>query len=319
MTRNETAMAPAIDTVVCVPTFRRPEQLATTLDSLVAQRLAGPFAVVVVENEPAPMQGSAVAEAYLSDGRLQGRCAIEPRQGNVFAINTAFGTALAAYPDARFFLMIDDDEIAEPDWLARMVATAQATGAGVVGGPVWPRLGREGRPGLARHPAFLPAYTESGPVPLIYGSGNCLVTRATFERLGLPAFDAGYNFLGGGDADFFARARRSGVRFHWAADAIITETVPPVRTTSGWLAARALRTGAINYRIERKHADGLAGRAGIGLKSLAMIPVAVLRALRLLVGTRNATIAINPILIVAGRWLAAVGIEPQPYRAPAAR
>ncbi|MBX9930199.1 MAG: glycosyltransferase [Methylobacterium sp.] len=319
MTRTETDAARIIETVVCVPTFRRPEHLARTLDSLVAQSFDRPFAVVVVENEPAPMQGSAVAEAYLVGGRLSGLCVTESRQGNVFAINTAFDTALAAYPDARFFLMIDDDEVAEPDWLARMVGAAEASGAGVVGGPVWLSLGREAKPGLACHPAFLPAYTESGPVPLIYGSGNCLVTRETFEGLGLPAFDVGYNFLGGGDADFFARARRAQVRFHWVAEAIITETVPPLRTTLGWLAARALRTGAINYRIECKHAEGLAGRAGIGLKSVAMIPVALLRALRLLAGTRDVRIAINPILIVAGRWLAAVGIEPQPYRAPAAR
>jgi GT2 family glycosyltransferase len=319
MTRNETDAVPVIDTVVCVPTFRRPEHLARTLDSLVAQGFDRPFAVVVVENEPVPMHGSVVAEAYFVDGRLSGRCVTEPRQGNVFAINTAFDTALASYPTARFFLMIDDDEVAESDWLARMVAAAEATGAGVVGGPVWPSLDRAGNSGLVRHPAFMPAYTVSGPVPLIYGSGNCLITRETFERLGLPAFDVGYNFLGGGDTDYFTRARHSGVRFHWVADAIITETVPLVRTTSGWLAARALRTGAINYRIECKHAEGLARRAGIGLKSVAMIPVAVLYGLRLFAKTRDVKIAIYPALIVAGRWLAAIGIEPQPYRVPAAR
>ena len=65
---------------------------------------------------------------------------VEPRQGNCHAINAAFETALATFPAATNFLMIDDDEIASPDWLERMVRAAEATGADVVGGPVLPKF-----------------------------------------------------------------------------------------------------------------------------------------------------------------------------------
>ena len=122
--------------------------------------------------------------------------------------------------------MIDDDEIASPDWLERMVSTAETTGADLVGGPVWPEFADEMKRGLRRHPAFAPAYQNSGPVPVIYGCGNCLIRRAVFERLGTPAFDLRFNFLGGGDTDFFYRCMRLGLRFHWTADAGISETVP---------------------------------------------------------------------------------------------
>ena len=44
------------------------------------------------------------------------------------------------------------------------------------------------------------------------------------------------------------------MKFHWAAEAVITETVPPNRTNPGWLALRGLRIGAINYHIEVKAA-----------------------------------------------------------------
>jgi len=40
------------------------------------------------------------------------------------------------------------------------------------------------------------------------------------------------------------------MKFHWAADAVITETVPHSRTNPGWLVVRGLRIGAINYHIE---------------------------------------------------------------------
>ena len=80
--------------------------------------------------------------------------------------------------------------------------------------------------GLRRHPAFAPAYQASGPVPVIYGCGNCLIRRPVFDRVGLPAFDLRFNFLGGGDIDFFYRCMRLGLHFHWVAEAAISETVP---------------------------------------------------------------------------------------------
>ena len=307
----------AIGVVVCVPTFRRPALLTETLNSLVTQTFSRRFAVVVIDNDAAGQEGMAIAKTFLEAGRLTGLCLAEPRQGNCFAINTAFATALDAYPKAGLFLMIDDDETASPQWLERMVEATERSGADIVGGPVMPRLEAGARPGLAAHPAYIPAYTQSGPVPVIYGSGNCLISRKTFERLGAPAFDVGYNFLGGGDTDFFTRARRAGFRFHWAADALITETVPLARTTTRWLAARGLRIGAVNHRIEAKHAAGLSGRVTIGVKSLAVLGFSFVRGLRLLARTREPMIALHPVLVALGRCLAAAGIEPQAYRAAA--
>ena len=54
----------------------------------------------------------------------------------------------------------------------------------LVGGPVLPDFDDDMKRGLRRHPAFRPAYDESGPVPVIYGCGNCLITRPVFGRLG---------------------------------------------------------------------------------------------------------------------------------------
>ena len=160
--------------------------------------------------------------------------------------------------------MIDDDEIASPDWLERMVSTAKTTGADLVGGPVWPDFDDEMKRGLRRHPAFAPAYQNSGPVPVIYGCGNCLIRRAVFERLGAPAFDLRFNFLGGGDTDFFYRCMRLGLRFHWTADASISETVPQSRT--------ALRLAGDAGPADRRHqlsrpAQGDADAPGRGSSS----------------------------------------------------
>jgi GT2 family glycosyltransferase len=305
----------SIGIVVCVPSFRRPHHLRLTLQSLAEQRTDRRFAVVIVENDAAGREAVPVAIEFLWAGKIPGLCVVEPRQGNCQAINAAFETALASFPNASKLLMIDDDEIASPQWLQAMVGAAEETCADLVGGPVLPRFDDDLKRGLRRHPAFRPAYEESGPVPVIYGCGNCLITRPVFSKLADPAFDLKFNFLGGGDTDFFVRCRQAGMKFHWAADAVITETVPHSRTSPGWLVLRGLRIGAINYHIELKAARTVFARAKLFAKMFAMLPLSLFRAGRLVVSEPKAVIALHPMTVAVGSALAAIGIEPQPYKA----
>jgi GT2 family glycosyltransferase len=317
--RAVVAMSPSLDPsigiVVCIPTFRRPQHLRLTLESLAGQRTDRRFAVVIVENDALRCEGVPVATEFLRMGQFPGLCVVELHQGNCHAINAAFETALATFPAATHFLMIDDDEIASPDWLELMVRAAEATGADLVGGPVFPAFDDQSKRRLRRHPAFYPAYEVSGPVPMIYGCGNCLITRTVFTRLSDPAFDLRFNFLGGGDTDFFVRCRRAGMKFHWTAEAVITETVPQSRTDPRWLALRGLRIGAINYQIEVKAARTMWSRARLLGKMFARLPLSLFRATWLVFTEHKALIALHPMIVAAGSALACVGIEPQPYKA----
>ena len=313
------AISPALDTsiqtIVCIPCFRRPQHLRLTLDSLASQRTGRRFAVVIVENDASKCESVPVAAEFLAGGKFPGLCVVEPRQGNCHAINAAFETALETFPTATSFMMIDDDEIASPDWLERMVSAAETTGADVVGGPVWPDFHDDLKRGLRRHPAFAPAYQESGPVPLIFGCGNCLIRRPAFARVGAPAFDLRFNFLGGGDVDFFSRCRRLGMRFHWVAEANISETVPQNRTSLSWLITRGLRIGAINYHVQRKATQTVWSRTRLAFKLLAAFPISLTKALCSVLTERKAVIAVHPMTVAVGSALAAIGIEPQPYKA----
>ena len=127
---------------------------------------------------------------------------------------------------------------------------------------------------------------------MIYGCGNCLITRPVFAGLADPAFDLRFNFLGGGDTDFFLRCRQAGMKFHWAAEAVITETVPDSRTNPGWLAAARLAHRC--HQLSRP-AQGGAKRRGrapkLLAKMLAMLPLSLVRAGRL-VSPNKAVIAL---------------------------
>lgn len=297
--------------VVVVPTFRRPQMLRATLMSLKAQQTSMSFVVLVVENDAEGLAGQQAAFDFFARARLNGVTVVERVAGNVAAINAGFSAALERFPTAEHFLMIDDDEVASPRWLDLMVGAAERSGAGIVGGPVTPQFEHEVEEGMRSHPVFWPISAPTGSLPMIYGSGNCLIRRHVFETLGLPAFDPAFNFLGGGDTDFFTRARLAGVTSYWQADALVTETVPATRTAPRWVLKRGLRIGAINRRIERKRRPAPLVIA----KDLAILGLAPFRFVRELVRSRSLLRAVHPVSIACGRLLSIGGIETSQYRA----
>ena len=304
-----------IEAVVCVPAFRRPMHLKKTLQSLCEQETKRAFAVVVVDNDAEAQESVAVAADFFKRTGMPGLCAVERAQGNCYAINRAFSLGLSAFPTARHFLMIDDDETASPEWLESMVFAADMHQADIVGGPVLPVFEAAAPEWLKAHAVFWPAITRSGPVPCIYGTGNCLIARKVFAGMPKPYFDLRFNFLGGGDMDFFRRCQSTGFRFYWVKEAEIEETVPAERLTARWVLSRGLRIGAVNYLLDWKDYPGAAGRTWVVVKTVLALPASLLKALRRLLQTGRPFDAVHPLSMAVGRTMALLGAVPQPYRA----
>ncbi|HEV7258748.1 MAG TPA: glycosyltransferase [Bosea sp. (in: a-proteobacteria)] len=300
----------SVEAVICIPTFRRPEWLRRTLQSVIGQKADFGFAIVVVDNDGRNPLGAALANEILSATAVPHAVVVEHEQGNCHAINRAFGTALDTYPAAQHILMIDDDEIALDGWLQAMVNLSRARDADLVGGPVLRQF--ETRPGatVMQHPLFVSIDGETRQVDQLHGSGNCLIRRRVFEKLPRPPFDVRFNFLGGGDMEFFTRCRLAGFKTWWCAEAIAHEFVAPERTTASFLAKRSVRTGSINYMIDRLHQP----LPFALLKNAASLLLGVLRGLRVLVATGSPLLASHPFLMPIGRIVASVGLLPKPYR-----
>lgn len=308
----------APEAVICIPTFRRPAGLKNTLESLIAQVGAGDFAVVIVENDAQKLEGKRVTDAVFASNALSGLCVVESSQGNCSAINTAFRTARERFPSAEFLLMIDDDEVASPTWLAEMLQAARSSGADLVGGPVVRRFEVDPSRGLLRHPLFYSDFAASGEVASLHGTGNCLVRRKVLEALGEPTLDPRFNFLGGGDMDFFTRCRLAGFKSYWNADAVVFETVPAQRMKPMWVMRRSISTGVINYTIDCKRYPGGRGAAWVISKNFLSLGIAPFRAVRALLETGHWLPASHPLCLSIGRNLAAMGSVPTPYKATGA-
>jgi glycosyltransferase involved in cell wall biosynthesis len=301
---------------VVLPTFKRPDHVRLTLASLAAQTIGTPFAVVVVENNAAGLEGANAAADVLASGRLAGLVIVEPRQGNCNAYNAGFRAALSVFPALTHVAIIDDDEIAVPEWLERL-ANSAGEGADIVGGPQVPVfLDPEGARRHAMHPVFRSAHGATGSAGMITSTGNCLISADALRVMAPDFLDERFNYLGGGDTDFFTRLRERGFSFRWNQDAVVHETVPARRTERSWITARSIRNGLISALIQRKHMPGPAGRLRIIAKSLALLAASPFRSVLLALRTGSAYAGTYHLLVATGRILAEFGYTIEQYREP---
>ena len=203
---------------ICICTCDRVHSLRQLLSHLCGMELGsldpGELFLVVVDNRP---DGRAEEVCNQSRAHLPGPLyfAEERERGISFARNRAISTALAHGAD--FIGFIDDDDRPRPDWLAHLVDRQRATDADLVFG-IWqlpddltiPRSLR--KIGLFK-PLDLDRLNQWGFPPWA-GTGNVLISRRVIEKLGQaePIFRPEFALTGGGDTDFFIRARVAGFR-----------------------------------------------------------------------------------------------------------
>jgi GT2 family glycosyltransferase len=315
--RSPGLAAETVEAVVTLPTFKRPKQVLQTLASLKAQRTDRRFAVIVMENETEQREGATAVLPLFESGAMSGMVIIAHERGNCSAYNAGWQTAILQFPNFKHLLVIDDDEIAEPDWLERMCKAAETLQADIVGGPQLPVFADASHARWAEHPVFAPPYRETGRVPALYSSGNLLVGRNVLTAMGPPFLDLRFNFMGGGDSDFLSRSSQKGFVLGWCAEAKVNETVPARRVEADWIRARSLRNGVISTLVEKKRRAGtpLAGLK-VFLKSLALLAASPLRGAIRLARTGSLTSGLYPVYVALGRVLAEFGYANEQYRQP---
>jgi succinoglycan biosynthesis protein ExoM len=223
---------PSLAIGVC--TFRR-DAVEQTLESIARQDW-GPVRVVVADNDETPAAESRIRAL----GRRLG-LDLDYRHAPARNISVARNACLDA-AGGDWLLFIDDDETAEPGWLAAMAREAAKGQWDVVLGPVeavysatapdWMRRGRF----HSTRPVVRKDGIETGY------SGNALIRLAFVRRHGLR-FDPALGRSGGEDLDFFYRLRDAGGRIGFTEDAKALEPVPDGRASLRWLLARTFRAG----------------------------------------------------------------------------
>lgn len=245
---------------VCVCTFRRVSvvQLLASLAKLETPEGVS-LRVIVADNDDAPSARGTVEGAFAELG-LNGLYLHAPARNISVARNACLDAA-----DAGLVAFIDDDEIAAPQWLARLMGELERARADVVFGKV-----------NAVYPEGLPAWMaaadlHSTPAPFrggkIDGGYTCNVLMRR-EAIGDLRFDPAFGRSGGEDTTFFAALARKGATMAYTPDALVTEPVTPARASLKWLAMRAYRSGQTYGLLRLRNGEGA---LTVGALSLAKI------------------------------------------------
>jgi len=286
---------------VCVCTYRRPDMLRRLLVELGRQSTDGlfTFSVVVADNDRLESARGTIEPMVATSPVAMVYC-VEPLQNIALARNRALAQA-----KGEFVAFIDDDEFPGPDWLRTLFQACAAHGVQGVLGPVrphfeptppaWvPKSGLYDRP---EHPTgFLLSWPECR-------TGNVLIRREILpvdESVFSPSFPNG-----GEDQDFFRRMMARGHRFVWCNEAVVLETVPPIRWNRKVMVRRALLRGQNTL----KHTRGMA-RVRSLLISFAAVPLyTLLLPVLAVVGTHLFMRYLIRLCDHLGKLLAAVGLD----------
>ena len=265
----------------------RPE-LARTLQSLDA--LVRPegvsVAVIVADDSPDGAAARVAAEAPLAQWPLR---VVPVAAGN---ISIARNACLEA-AEGEWLAFIDDDEWAEPDWLARLLAAAQEFGADAVFGPVFPRY-PDGTPDwFVRADPLYADWTAKGGRGARVTTGRCgntLFRMSVVHTIDLR-FDPAFGRTGAEDTEFFRAFGAAGGRMVLTHDARVHEDAPPARATVDYVRRRSAWVGQAVARhtgVERGRApgtgfylDALARCSLFGTAAAALRPFDRARSLRL--------------------------------------
>jgi succinoglycan biosynthesis protein ExoM len=269
------------DLTLAVLTYNRPQGLADTLRSCLAQTnaLGLTLEVVVVDNHPSG-NGAPVCEAAQAGSPWPIRYVSDLSRNMSVLRNRGFQEARG-----RYAAVIDDDEVADPHWTDALVQALRQTGADIAVGPRYVRFAAGGPPPYDPSgsqfirdfhlPDLAPVEVTdaSGKPQFGMGTGNSAFDLQRCFPDGQGLMREAFGDAGGEDAELFVRLHRQGRRIVWAQGAHVTETVPENRTT---VAYRLLRTRRETQHYVAIYLDGAANpqAAWLALMAKGLIQVA---------------------------------------------
>lgn len=238
-----------------IATYKRPESLSALLSSIKDQDLGvygkSKITIYVMDND---INGSAreVVSSVQKDFPFEIVYDIEKTRGITYVRNRIVALAKAS----RYLIFIDDDEVAQPQWLSNLLSTAETFRASIVAGPVI-RAVEGSLPRWARNNRFFRQKNLSrGDYISNTGTGNVLIRTEILSSLQGP-FDNRYALVGGSDSVLFAELRKRGYRIIWAPDATAIEKVPKTRITVSWMIRRSFRIGCCSALYTRHYDRGM--------------------------------------------------------------
>ncbi|MEM6460638.1 MAG: glycosyltransferase family 2 protein [Pseudomonadota bacterium] len=258
-------MADGKNIKICVglPTRGRGEMFVAALDSLAKQKLDGNLSltVIVVENDPVDSLSDKIQCYDNASPDIRFRYVHVRDTGISNARNAALN--FAKQEGADYLAFIDDDEVADEQWISSLYRELKERKLNLVGGPM--RIFSRSQPPLFRQRLILDClirrsirkelqargYRDNGKDGRIMLCTNNWMADLDFVCAKNLRFQPRFNLVGGEDSCFFTEAKEHNATTGWAPDAIVYEEQPVERLSAIYQLRRARDQSIVSF--ERKY------------------------------------------------------------------
>lgn len=230
-TNGAPAKSTADAVTICMCTYRRPAAFEALASFETLSDLSGDVRVVVIDNDDTD-----ILRAQFEDFAKRYSYPLQYVHAPARNISIARNAALDA-TDTRWMAFIDDDETADPRWLATLLQ-CRDRGVAIIGQCI------------AVYGAELPSWAARcdfhsnrirGDAANAYTS-NALLDM-DFVRRHTLRFRVELGLTGGEDSVFFRQMKEAGGMIAYCPEAVVYEPVPPQRATMSWVRRRMYRAG----------------------------------------------------------------------------
>lgn len=244
--------------IIAIASIGRPD-LLKTLTSLDAQELETTRALHIVIGDDSRDGAVSRLLADFTPQRITVEM-IDVNRQNISHCRNATLNAALAHDECTHVGFIDDDEVAEPNWLSTLLDTLDNNEADAAFGLVLSRFDDDVPNWLQRLDPLTRSRREKDGETSVGRTGSALL-RADKLRAAALSFDPELGRTGGEDTAFFAAFKAQGNRLWFNANARALEFVPAARMAPSFLLKRAMRSGQVYGALKVSNKTSLFGRA----------------------------------------------------------
>lgn len=226
---------------VCICTYQRPGVVDTVRSIFSQLGVASKIEIIVCDDDEAGSARQWIAP-LVENAPIVVKYVLCASKNISICRNTCVAEACG-----EWIVFIDDDEIAEPNWLHELLSTQAQCNADVIKGyvrgvypPGTPQWILKGDP-------FTRDHGPSGTRLTRFGTGNVMFRRSLMID-GNIWFDESLGRTGGEDYDFFGRLSERGIYMIACQTAIVNEVTPFSRVQKSYLRRRYRRQGQVEAK-----------------------------------------------------------------------
>lgn len=232
--------------VIACCTYKRPEKLNRLLKSLCNINFPYvPTKILIVDNDK-EQSAKNIVEKFQDILNIQ--YVVEEEKGLSNVRNRAIKEAKQL--NATHLAFIDDDEIADVNWLVNHIEFYEKfDGIYISSGPTYKKFENNKPDYIVNNRIFKVSSRKIlGTLKKTCASGNVF-----FPLNHEIYFSKDFNFSGGEDTDFFSRMNNAGFKIGWNINAVNYEIVSDERANLKWILKRAYNNGIIKGFMKIKH------------------------------------------------------------------